>query len=535
MRYLSSGAVRAALVGRREIALLDVREEQRFAEAHPLFAASLPLGRIELEILDRVPRRSTTIVVYDDRDGLAECAAVRLEDLGYRAVALLEDGLRGWHAGGGELFRDVNVPSKAFGELVEARRHTPSISPDDLKSLLDAGADLVVLDARRFEEYQTMSIPTAVSVPGAELVYRIDGLARGPETLVVVNCAGRTRSIIGAQSLVNAGIPNRVAALRNGTIGWTLANLPLEHGQSRRAAHVTADGAARAQAMARVVAAKAGVDRIAVGRLDEWAADPDRTLYRFDVRSPEEFAAGHLRGFRSAPGGQLVQETDLFAPVRGARIVLSDNDGVRADMTASWLAQMGWDVHVLEDWLTGSLETGSWRPALPLVPASPTITPAALATDIDTAGTVVLDFALSTEYYRGHIAGAWLTSRTLLQEAMRAVPKTDRYVVTSPDGVLAGFAAHDMRALTGAEVLVLAGGTDRWRAEERLCETGPSRLAGPVLDRYKRPYEGTDSPASAMQSYLEWEYGLVAQLERDGTHGFVVLELRRAAAPRGAD
>ena len=121
----------------------------------------------------------------------------------------------------------MNTPSKAFGELVEARRHTPSLDAVEVKALLDAHADVVVLDARRFEEYRTMSIPTALSVPGAELVYRVQAAAPSPSSLVVVNCAGRTRSIIGAQSLVNAGIPNRVAALRNGTIGWTSGRVPV--------------------------------------------------------------------------------------------------------------------------------------------------------------------------------------------------------------------------------------------------------------------------------------------------------------------
>ena len=80
-----------------------------------------------------------------------------------------------------------------------------------------------------------MSIPTATSVPGAELALRVRALAPDRATTVIVNCAGRTRSIIGAQSLINAGLPNRVAALRNGTIGWTLAGLDLDHGQARRA------------------------------------------------------------------------------------------------------------------------------------------------------------------------------------------------------------------------------------------------------------------------------------------------------------
>ena len=162
--------------------------------------------------------------------------------LGYRDVSLLAGGLAGWTAAGGELFADVNAPSKAFGELVAATAGTPDVTAQDLQAMLRDGQDVVVVDARRFEEYQTMSIPTATSVPGAELVLRVGALAPDPATTVVVNCAGRTRSIIGAQSLINAGQANRVLALRNGTIGWTLAGLTLDHGQTRRAPEVPAGG-----------------------------------------------------------------------------------------------------------------------------------------------------------------------------------------------------------------------------------------------------------------------------------------------------
>ena len=100
------------------------------------------------------------------------------------------------------------------------------------EALIDAKADMVIVDARRFDEYQTMSIPTAASVPWAGLVLRIRELAPRAETRVIVNCARRTRSIIGTQSLINAGIPNPVAALRNGTIGWKLAGQKLDRGQN---------------------------------------------------------------------------------------------------------------------------------------------------------------------------------------------------------------------------------------------------------------------------------------------------------------
>jgi rhodanese-related sulfurtransferase len=228
----------------------------------------------------------------------------------------------------------------------------------DVQALIDEKADIAILDARRFEEYATMSIPTGRSVPGAELVLRAPQAAPDPDTTIIVNCAGRTRSIIGAQSLINAGLPNRVFALRNGTIGWTLAQQTLEQGQSRKFPEVREQTLSEARTRARDVAYRAGVRRIDTEGLADLAQDRKRTLYRFDVRTPEEYAAGHLAGFRSAPGGQLVQETDVFAPVRGGRIVLADDLGPRADMTASWLAQLGWEVLVLEAGFDGALETG---------------------------------------------------------------------------------------------------------------------------------------------------------------------------------
>lgn len=309
--------IRQALLAHEELALIDVREEDPFAQAHPLFTANIPLSKLELEIFARVPRRDTRITVYDDGEGLAHQAAERLLALGYSDVALLEGGLAGWRAAGGELFRDVNVPSKAFGELVESVRHTPSLAAEQVQALLDDNADVVVLDARRFDEYQTMSIPGGISVPGAELVLRVAELAPSPATQVIVNCAGRTRSIIGTQSLVNAGIPNPVAALRNGTIGWTLAGQALAHGQERRFAEVSDNTRANAAQRARNVADRAGVLRLEREALAAWQADTQRTTYLFDVRTPEEYAHGHLPASRSVPGGQLVQETDHVASVRG--------------------------------------------------------------------------------------------------------------------------------------------------------------------------------------------------------------------------
>jgi rhodanese-related sulfurtransferase len=347
--------VRSALLLRDEIALLDVRHEAEYATGHPLFAANMAADRIALEAETRLPRKDVPIVVYDAGEGLVARAADRFTALGYTNVRQLDGGLKAWQAAGYELFQDVNSYAKAFGELVESRRHTPSLAADEVAALIANKANIAILDVRRFDEYATMNIPGSISVPGAELVYRAGRAAPDPETTIVVNCAGRTRSIIGTQSLINAGVPNRVLALRNGTIGWTLAKQDLEHGADRHGGIGVFEGA---KANAREVAYRAGVRHLVLEEANALKAQSNRTLYRFDVRAGEDYAGGHIGGFRHYPGGQLVQEIDIAAPVRGARILLTDNMGMRADMTASWLAQMGWETYVLDGGYDGALEVG---------------------------------------------------------------------------------------------------------------------------------------------------------------------------------
>ena len=269
---VTAHAVKAMLTDGNELAIIDVREELIFSQGHLLFARSVPLSRLELDFARLVPRRSTRIVLCDECNGLAERACDVLAGAGYRNVFVLDGGVAAWAAAGLELFSGVNVPSKAFGELVEHASATPSISAGELDRLIRDGADLVVLDSRPFDEYRRVSIPTAINVPGAELVLRIRDLAPSADTSVVVNCAGRTRSIIGAQSLINAGVPNKVVALRNGTMGWSLAGKSCERGKERRAPEPSPAARAWAKAAAEAVARRFGIERIDADKVREFRA-----------------------------------------------------------------------------------------------------------------------------------------------------------------------------------------------------------------------------------------------------------------------
>jgi rhodanese-related sulfurtransferase len=513
-----------------ELALLDVREEGRFAAGHLLLAVPLPLSRLELRIRDLLPRLATRTVLLDDGDGLAARAAARLAAWGYAHVAVLEGGNPAWRAAGYELFSGMNVPSKAFGEFVEHRYGTPSLTPQELHALMQSGRPLVILDSRPMEEFSVMNIPGALDVPGAELVHRVHDLAPDAETLVVVNCAGRTRSIIGAQSLINAGIPNRVVALRNGTMGWHLAGLELERGQRRGPPALSAQGLARARAAAQAVARRFGVRTVDAATLARWRGEAaQRTLYVLDVRLPEEYEAGHLAGSRNAPGGQLVQATDASMATRHARVVLVDDTGVRATLTASWLIQMGWaETFVLEGGLAGAeLVSGPHRPDVPgldgAAPPGLALEPAALAARMEQGGALaLLDLARSADYARGHIPGAWFAIRAELAAAWRQAGAPAAVALTSPDGLLARLAVDDARAAGAAEVLVLRGGTAAWRAAGRPLATGAERMASEALDVFPKPYERPQGVEEAMREYLRWEVALVQQLEADGDLAFQV-------------
>ncbi len=503
-----------------EIAALDVREEGVFAQRHMLLASSASLSRLELRVPLLVPRRSARVVLVDSGEGLAQRAAGKLTGNGYTDVHVLAGGIEAWAAAGFPLYSGVNVPSKAFGEFVEHRYHTPRIEPQEVQARVNAGEKVVILDSRPLAEYRKMSIPGGIDCPGAELVYRVHDVVQSPDTLVVVNCAGRTRSIIGAQSLIHAGIPNKVVALKNGTMGWHLAGFQLAHNQDRVAPAPGESGLKKAQQAAARVAQRFGVKYIDVAMVRKFALEMDRrTLYLFDVRSPEEYQAGHLPSTVSAPGGQLVQTTDAFMATRNARVLLIDDNGVRATMTASWLIQMGWnEVYVVRNALSsGPLYQGPAPvTALGLDKAKcSTITADELKRALEAKRGVVVDFETSLRYRDGHIPGAWLAIRAHLADNLKKIPPAAMIVLISPDGIIARLAAPEAAQLTRTPVKVLAGGTEAWRMAGLPLETGMTHLADATDDVWYRPYDRTANVEEAMKDYLSWEVGLVKQIEHD--------------------
>lgn len=332
-----------------ELALLDLRSVETFAKGHPLFATNLPLENLERGVQRFVPRKSVRLVLVDDGDNAAEQGAAILEGLGYTDINILNGGIPAWTADGLNGLPTFDIPGIIFSESVRDLRGTPSIEAEQLKKLYDAKENVIVIDTRTRDEFARGHVPGAVNAPGEEILYRFLDQVPNPDTFVVVSCAGLPRAIIGAQTLIDAQVPNRVAFLEDGTAGWTRATLELATGGEKRApasSGAAAFGIKHAQALGE----REKIRTVNQQGVEAWLADTTkRTTYLLDIRSAEEYEAGHVAGSISAPGGQLLAVSHRTVATRGARLVLIDDDGTRAVTTAYWLQQRGWEVHLLEN------------------------------------------------------------------------------------------------------------------------------------------------------------------------------------------
>ena len=510
---IDAATLKAWLSDGGEIALLDVREAGQFGEAHLFFAVPLPYSRFELGLPALVPNPAVRLVLCDDgEEAIAIRAAKRAEALGYRNVHVLAGGTAAWKRAGYTLYSGVNVPSKTFGELVEHEKDTPRITAQDLEAMRRADDNFVIVDGRTLAEYRKMNIPGGICCPNGELVLRIGDIVPDPKTKIVVNCAGRTRSIIGAQTLIDFGVANPVVALENGTQGWTLAGLALEHGADRRYGDVSRNSAAALEARARELAEAHGVAFVTAAQVKAWLAEASRTTYLLDVRTAEEIAASAVPGFVHAAGGQLVQATDLWVGVKGARIVLLDEEGVRAPVIAGWLRQLGHEACVLQGGVAAAAQLAWPQREVDPTPAPAAMAPLAVADALRQGTAEAVDLRPAMSYRAGHIAQARWSIRPLIAKAVADMSKT--VALVADERGVAALAALDLREAGCRDIRLLAGDPEAWRAAGLEVIATPDNPAdADCIDFLFFTHGRHEGNAEAARQYLAWEIGLIGQLD----------------------
>ena len=500
-------------------AVLDVRERGEFNVLQIANATSVPRSHIEFRIAELVPNRKIPIVVYDDDGRRAGLAAATLSSLGYLNVAVLDGGLPSWQQARLPTAGGVNVPSKAFGERVHQGRGIPEISPEELKSLRDNADELIILDMRTPEEFGRFCIPGAINVPGGDVVLWVEELKRKREGSIIINCAGRTRSIVGTAGLRRLGLDN-VRALRNGTMGWVLAGFELESKPARLAAVAPEASRERATALALQLAEDEKIPFISARDVMSVRKEIDSGVtYLIDVRSENEYRAGHLPGALNVPGGQAVQRADDFVAVRNGKIIFVSATSARAVMAAYWYRQMGFpDVAVVQGGLRpwkesgGSLARGVSR-AEPMGYQAAAkfvrfIDADVLEEKMQQSRTVVLDVGTSLEFEAAHVPGSYWISRSWIEIKLpeRFSDRSQAFVLTCRDDRNAVLAAQALRGIGYTEVAVLRGGMRAWVKNRHRTEPGLERCLVEANDVVLSP--SIRGGKEDMQRYLNWEVEL---------------------------
>ena len=521
-REVSAAQLQARLEGRDPFALIDVREAGEYNSSHIPGASLIPRRELEFRLAAALPYPAVPVILCDDDGRRAALAAATLERLGYSDVSVLARGINGWASADYPTEWGVNVPSKDFGEKVEVQHQVPEIDAAELHRRIERGDKLVILDTRTPEEYRRFCIPGGRSVPGGELALRITDLTADldPDTTVVVNCAGRTRSIIGTRVLQRMG-RDKVFGLKNGTAGWTLAGYPLESGADRvDLPEPTPAGRAAAEAYADRLAAEDGVRWLDLpGLQDMIARRQGETIYLVDVRTAAEYAAGHIPGFRWFPGGQAVQRSDEVAVVKNCPIIFACDGRARAGITASWYRQLGHpEVYALAGGVSAWAESGQalaygpdsepplgWAAAREQVqPIAADAVQAAIQSHPDAA---IIFVDTSADFARSHIPGArWLPRGWLELNIAALIPDKDTpVIVTDTDGTNAVLAGATLRELGYSQITVLDGGMAAWRAAALPEETGLAGVMHPPNDLVPA---GPDRNYADAITYLRWETAL---------------------------
>src|SRR5215475_77717 len=509
----------ALMASKTPHAVFDVRERGEFNAGQIANATSLPRSQIEFRIGTLVPDRRIPIIVYDEGEGRAALAARTLEEFGYENVSILDGGLPGWKKVGHPTVSGVNVPSKAFGEKVHHERTIPEIFPEELRALQERVADLVIFDVRTPEEYGRFCIPGGLNVPGGDLILWVEALRQKPETTVVVNCAGRTRSIIGTAALLRLGL-NNVRALKNGTMGWVLAGLELESTPARVAPIAPAESRKQAREIALRIAEEEGISRVSALELAAHSPDNDRGVtYLVDVRSEGEYEAGHIPGSLNMPGGQAVQRADYFVAVKNSRIIFIINQSARAVRAAYWYRQMGFpEVKVLQGGLEawresgGSVESGAPQDE-PLgfetaTKLARTLVPDEVNSLLQSSPVSILHVGSSADFASKHLPGSKWISRGWLELKLPnlCTDKARPIVLACRDGQSSILAAQTLAEMGYKEVFVLNGGVEMWERAGYATTKGLESCLVEPNDVVLSPSVKGDK--EAMRRYLDWEIQL---------------------------
>ena len=506
---VNAETLKSWLSDKDEIAFIDVREIGQHTKGHPFFSISIPYSLFELNLEILIPNKKTKVILLDQNDGISILAYKAATLIGYSNLFILEEGVNGWINAGYKLFDGINVPSKSFGELIEQYFHTPSITAKELNKKQKNNENCIVIDGRPFDEYQKMSIPNSICCPNGELAYRVSSHVKDINTEIIINCAGRTRSIIGAQTLIDLGISNKVKALENGTQGWFLSDLCLDHNKNDFL-DVRPDDTELKKIQNKIfkLLIKHSINLIDFSKAQELILDKNKSTFIFNVTNSNK----NMNSIRHVPGGQLVQATDKYIGVWKATVILvDDGDLIRAGTTAIWLKKMGYQVHVLKKEII-NINTLKFKNKFLLKEKKLNIFEIEKFNNFK--NTILYDIRSSENFMKIRIKNSIWLNRANLRKVK--IKKQQQIIIITDEFDKARLVINDIEEMNLGCVISLY----KWKENELINHSNiidNKPILFPKKDcidfnfhTYKR-HKGSKSHAN---QYLKWEIGLINKMDK---------------------
>jgi len=317
---------------KNNVAFLDVRTRKAYVQEFAFGAVNCPLDRFSLMIADLVPDRSTLIIMIGANKKAISNTNLILLKKKYSNVHYIKGDYQAWKKAKLPMWAGEFTLSKAFGEWIEATGKVNNIFPNKLNRMhQQPDSQLLQIDARPKIEYEKFTLPYSKHCSGGELPAYLQKTSS--KKTIIVHCAGRTRSIIAYQTLLDFNISQKKYVLNGGTQNWVLNGLERAYQQKsdiqKHKVNITQD-----KTLAKTIIQKFKLPSVA--RIKNI-----KGVHGFVIQS-EIINNQKIPYWKNVNATTLVQNTDKFIASTSTPIYIYSDIPTSAVFSVLWLTRMGY-------------------------------------------------------------------------------------------------------------------------------------------------------------------------------------------------
>jgi rhodanese-related sulfurtransferase len=205
------------MISQQEVVLLDVRTQEEYDSGHIPDALLIPLSELESR-LDELNPADHILVYCRSGHRSAEAASILIAN-SFTRVYNMAGGILQWQAEGLPVYIE-QTPTASPEPMMPSYT---DVTPEEAHEMISQ-QEVVVIDLRAQEKYDSGHIPDALLMPLSELESRLDELNPSGNILVYHSCGSCSKK--AAQTLVDNGF-FYVYNLKGGIGEWQVQGFPV--------------------------------------------------------------------------------------------------------------------------------------------------------------------------------------------------------------------------------------------------------------------------------------------------------------------